>query len=475
MIPIRPFLVASLLLASSLPGLSDGEFDSAVARAQAGLDKSLAELTQTRQRIANGKIPMSQRLHQLEEQVLERRKTWETSQRQRENQLVDLNVLKAEVKRRNDELTFIHGLISEYSRLFESRIHISEAPRYQQLISDTRAAADNHDLVPAERLGKEMELLTASWSRLQNLMGGATFPGDALTPQGVMEKGQFTLIGPIALFASRQSPASGLAELQLGSPEPTLIDVSPESQQGIRDIVEGRTGEFPLDPTMGNALKIESTHETFFEHIRKGGPVMVPILALGLAAFVIALIKWAQLRRIRIARPQDLQAILSHLNQGARERARSCAAAIKGPVGEMLLTAIHHVGEKKEYIEEVMYEKMLTTKPQLERLMPVIALTAATAPLLGLLGTVTGMINTFNMITVFGTGDPKTLAGGISEALITTEFGLIVAVPALLLHAFISRKAKGVLGSMEQITVGFVNGAPEPTEERSPYVGDLYQ
>jgi biopolymer transport protein ExbB len=137
-----------------------------------------------------------------------------------------------------------------------------------------------------------------------------------------------------------------------------------------------------------------------------------------------------------------------------------------------------------------MYEKMLVTKPRLERLMPMLALSAATAPLLGLLGTVTGMINTFNMITVFGTGDPKTLAGGISEALITTEFGLIVAVPSLLLHAFISRKGKGVLNSMEQTTVGFINGvnAPEAparideldreesaNQERTDYAGNLLQ
>jgi len=108
-----------------------------------------------------------------------------------------------------------------------------------------------------------------------------------------------------------------------------------------------------------------------------------------------------------------------------------------------------------------MYEKMLSAKPALERFIALIALTAATAPLLGLLGTVTGMINTFNMITVFGTGDPRMLSGGISEALITTKFGLVVAVPALICHAFVTRKVKGVLGSMEQVSIGFINGLPD--------------
>jgi len=129
---------------------------------------------------------------------------------------------------------------------------------------------------------------------------------------------------------------------------------------------------------------------------------------------------------------------------------------------------VDHAREQKDYLEEVLYEKMLEARPNLERLLPVIALTAAAAPLLGLLGTVTGMINTFNMITIFGAGDPRTLSGGISEALITTEFGLIVAIPALLLHAFISRKVKGLLGSMEQTTVAFINGVPGPEESPNP-------
>jgi biopolymer transport protein ExbB len=97
----------------------------------------------------------------------------------------------------------------------------------------------------------------------------------------------------------------------------------------------------------------------------------------------------------------------------------------------------------------------------LESYLPFISLTAAAAPLLGLLGTVTGMITTFNMISLFGTGDPRTMSSGISEALITTEYGLIISIPALLLHAFLSRRVKTVLGSMEQSSISFINGLPE--------------
>jgi biopolymer transport protein ExbB len=81
--------------------------------------------------------------------------------------------------------------------------------------------------------------------------------------------------------------------------------------------------------------------------------------------------------------------------------------------------------------------------------------------LLGLLGTVMGMIATFKLISSSGSGDPKLLAAGISEALIATATGMSVAIPSLLFHAFLSRKAKGIIGSMEQTAVGFINGVPE--------------
>ena len=90
-------------------------------------------------------------------------------------------------------------------------------------------------------------------------------------------------------------------------------------------------------------------------------------------------------------------------------------------------------------------------------MLPFIAICASAAPLLGLLGTVTGIMNTFTMIEIYGTGDVKTLSGGISEALITTEFGLIVSIPSLLLYAYLSSKARKVVNRMESTGVSFMN------------------
>jgi biopolymer transport protein ExbB len=89
--------------------------------------------------------------------------------------------------------------------------------------------------------------------------------------------------------------------------------------------------------------------------------------------------------------------------------------------------------------------------------MALLAVLGAVAPLLGLLGTVTGMIETFRIITVHGTGDPKLMSGGISEALVTTELGLAVAIPVMLLHTVLSRRVDHVIGDMEKQAVHMTN------------------
>ena len=119
-------------------------------------------------------------------------------------------------------------------------------------------------------------------------------------------------------------------------------------------------------------------------------------------------------------------------------------------------------------VEEALYEKFLEILPPLQRGLPLVAIASATAPLLGLLGTVTGMIHTFELINIFGTGDARSLASGISEALITTEFGLVVAIPALILHALLSRKVQGIRSTLELTSLAFVNGLKEPATTPAP-------
>ena len=433
-------------------------FEAAAASAKSDLDKALAELSALEKKIADEKIPLARELNTLESEVIAKRREHADAKRLQDRKSVDLGKLKAGEKGFTDQNDYLRKtLLEEYIRRFETRVHASEKEQYQLIIKEARETNDNPASSAESVFTKQLTVVQAALDRLDNLLGGHVYDGSALNTDGIAGRGVFAMIGPLVVFAGNDGRA-GLAEQLRGSTDATLIDIGPEHQAGIAAVVGSGSGQLPLDSTMGNALKIRQVEETWWEHINKGGVVIWPLLALGLAASLVALVKWVQLANLRRIQPSDLQSILDHVNDNDTASALALAKRIRGPAGELLQTAIQNAGESKEMIEEILYEKMLHTKPKLERLLPFLSLTAATSPLLGLLGTVTGMINTFKLITVFGTGDPKRLSSGISEALVTTEYGLIIAVPCLLLFALLSRKAKGILASMEQTAVGFVNG-----------------
>ena len=433
-------------------------FESAATSAKSDLDKALAELSELEKKIADEKIPLARQLNTLESEVIAKRREHTDAKRLQDRKSVNLGKLKAEEKAFTDQNDYLRKtLLEEYIRRFETRIHASEKEQYQSIVKTARETNENPSSPAESVFTGQLIVVQAALDRLGNLLGGHTYDGTALNAEGIAERGKFAMIGPLVVFAGNDGKA-GLAEQLRGSTDATLVNIGPEHQAGIIAVTSGGTGHLPLDSTMGNALKIKQVEETWWEHINKGGVVIWPLLALGLAAALVALIKWVQLANLRRIQPSDLQSILDHVNDNDTASALALAKRIKGPAGELLQTAIHNAGESREMIEEILYEKMLHTKPKLERMLPFLSLAAATSPLLGLLGTVTGMINTFKLITVFGTGDPKRLSSGISEALVTTEYGLIIAVPCLLLFALLSRKAKGILASMEQTAVGFVNG-----------------
>ena len=433
-------------------------FEAVAGSAKADLEKALAELSALEKQIADEKIPLSREMNKLESEVIAKRREHSDAKRLQDRKAVDLSRLKAEEKAFKDQNDYLRKtLLEEYIRRFETRSHASEKEQYTTLVKNARAANENPSVKSEEVFTSQLEVVQAALDRLDNILGGYVYEGSAVA-DGVPEKGRFVMVGPLVMFTGN-SGQSGLAEQLRGTTEASLIDLEDEAfAAGISNTISSGAGELPFDSTMGNALKIKQVEETWWEHINKGGMVIWPLLGLGLAAALVALIKWFQLSALKQVHPSDLQAVLDKVNENDTASALALAKRIEGPAGELLETAIQNTDQSKEMLEEILYERMLNTKPKLDRFLPFISLTAATAPLLGLLGTVTGMINTFKLITVFGTGDPKRLSSGISEALVTTEYGLIIAVPCLLMFAFLSRKAKGILSSMEQTAVGFVNG-----------------
>ena len=458
---LQRFLLFLALSTGSAVAQDEGSgFEGASGDLEARLESSIAELNALTERVADEKIPLNQRLNELEGELAALRVEYQDTVRLLDGRSLDVTNLGKEIKTRKEEVSYLRNLLGDYTREFKSRLHIAEDARFQDVFEAASLAPENDNLSDEEVFSAQAELVSHSIERLNEALGGARFEGQAVGEDGLVKDGTFLVVGPVALFCSSDGMNVGVAEERVGSAEPTqLVFANEADRREAAGLVSSSEGLFPLDPTLGNAYKIEGTQETFVEHVKKGGPLMWPIFIMAGLALLIALYKWLRLSFVRKPARREVAALLDAVAKGDEPGAQQAASRMRGPTGEMLRAGVAHLREPRELIEEIMYETVLKTRLKLQGLLPFIAICAASAPLLGLLGTVTGIINTFKMITVFGSGDVKSLSGGISEALITTKFGLIIAIPSLLLHAFLSRKAKRITSNMELAGVAFVNQA----------------
>ncbi len=422
------------------------------------LRDSLDELARMQEVIGAEKMPLTDRLRQAEDALLEARRAHESSRRELDTCNLAMGNQAGQTKALEQERDYLSSLLGEYVRNFETRLHIAELARYAPLVEPARLATENTQLDPAAVFATQLRVLDGSLERSINLLGGDWFAGRAAGPDGRVREGRFALIGPVAYFLSDDGVLAGIAEQRVGSLEPSVTSYADPAHEALtRTLVATGAGAMPFDGSLGNARKMEETKESLTEHIRKGGPVMAPILGVAGLAALIALIKWLQLSLVFLPGRRRLAALLEAVARRDPAAVAAATARLRGPAARMIRAGVQHIGDPKELIEETMYEQVLATRFRLNAVLPFLAVAAACAPLLGLLGTVTGIINTFTLITVFGSSDIKMLSAGISEALITTEYGLYVAIPTILLHAFLARKAKGILDRLERIAIAFLN------------------
>lgn len=209
-----------------------------------------------------------------------------------------------------------------------------------------------------------------------------------------------------------------------------------DASQALQAFQQGEGNQIVVDPTDGDVLQALSQQPSLWERFQQGGYVGYVIVALGVVGLLIALAQYLYLLRVsaRMRRQMRAPESLSDDNPLGRVLARFAA-----------LGRDH----APEALEARLDEALLAEQPRLERGQPVVKLIAAVAPLLGLLGTVTGMIITFQSITVFGTGDPQLMAGGISQALVTTVLGLITAVPLLFVNTALNSRSRRLIGLLE--------------------------
>lgn len=193
------------------------------------------------------------------------------------------------------------------------------------------------------------------------------------------------------------------------------------------------------------------------ELILSGGIVMIPILICSALAFGIILERFYSLRQRRIIRYDILTRIEELLREGKIPEATTMCKRYQSSMTRILLAAILNHDRSKAEIKEIIEDAGRHEVPIIEKYLTILGTIAGISPLLGLLGTVTGMIKAFQVVSVQGVGHPSALAGGIAEALITTAAGLIVAIPTFVFYNYFSRKADTLIIEMEKNSLRMLN------------------
>ena len=194
-----------------------------------------------------------------------------------------------------------------------------------------------------------------------------------------------------------------------------------------------------------------------WEIVRAGGPFMVPIILCSIIAAGILLERLWTLQRKRVL-PQELIKRVSQLADANQVNAKVIEALEKNsPLGRVLAAALANRDRGREIMMERVEDTGRHVIHELERFLNSLGTIASISPLLGLLGTVTGIIRAFNAVMMGGMGDPSKLAGGISEALITTAGGLAVAIPAFIAYRYLRGKVERIVVDMEKIAVKFAD------------------
>ncbi|MBU8869779.1 MAG: MotA/TolQ/ExbB proton channel family protein [Gemmatimonadales bacterium] len=243
-----------------------------------------------------------------------------------------------------------------------------------------------------------------------------------------------------------------------------LFALSELPSRGVRRSLDrylaGESESVPVDMSGGTTLR-QLTHQAgLIDQLRAGGPIIWPILLIAVAALGIVVFKIVFLNRLH----GNTDRVMGQVNELAAVGDWTGCDRIVGEHSGKNLPVIHVIraglgarDEDRETLESTLQEAILHELPRIQRGISILAVLGAVAPLLGLLGTVTGMIDTFRVITMFGTSDPKLMSGGISEALVTTELGLAVAIPIMLLHTWLSRRTDRLIGDMEEKAVQLTN------------------
>lgn len=388
--------------------------------------------------------------------------------RDRNNQQAELGRVRGQVVAAEAEATRLEGVMKtnqgEIDKLDQELA--DKQGEFQELFGAARSAAADlmgqleASLISAEYPGRAEELrevaqtdtlpteaqLRYLWETLVQQVAEqskvSTFSANVAQADGSAVSRDITRIGPFVAFSDGKyltyKPEQGQLAFLARQPAGTVTGAARAVENAKGDgFVRG-----VIDPSLGTLLGLIVETPNVTERIAQGGEIGYLTIGLGLAAFVWGVFRWVTLTSTAGA---------------VKAQARKSKASKSNPLGRVML-AYEAVGNKNDVgaIEAALDDAILKEIPKLESGLNLVKIISNVAPLLGLLGTVVGMVITFQSITLFGAGDPQIMAAGISTALMTTVIGLVVSIPLVLLYAFASGAANRITQMLEEQAAGII-------------------
>ena len=423
---------------------------TASTKARADLDAALKELTATREKISSEKLPLSKKLSLAEDDLALARKELDLAQRARDMKNLDQSSLKAEIKQREEENTYMLNLLNEFGRNFgEKSIHISERAGHREKLDLAKATHENSNASHEDKYKASFRIVDAALTRIGDLLGGHSYPGVALDAQGALVEGKFAQIGPMVLFSSADGSVAGWASEAKGSKETVLKGAEHSKIFGpaFASLMAGGEAVIASDFTMGQALRNYGNKNSIIRTFIHGGPIMWPLLFAAIVAAVVSLERSLFIvSEKRRQNPAQVEQIFTLVENGDRAGAIRVAQSSTDFIARVLGFALSNA---ELSISHAISKASALELKRFSRGLPILDTIITAAPLLGLLGTVTGMMNTFSMMGGDELGAPAAITGGIAEGLIATAFGLLVAITCLFPNNYLNARIESAQHEME--------------------------
>ena len=412
------------------------------------------ELNRTRTRVGAEKVPLLEQMRAARDRVIAAEGELTRIETQREDAIEKRRKLLLELdslrKTTNYVRTLAHdGLKAAVDGFLpgEDQFFGNQARLLQEQLDEGGAGS---------RSAAALDATDFLLVRLERGIGGYRAEGQAMISETKeVLKGTFAYVGPETFFLPQQGGTAGTVRPHEGAKYPVSYSLTSWKHATADAFFAGQAGMIAADASGGKALRLRETTGSVWVHIKKGGFVAFGIIGVGILALVIIALKVRDLSRMAVDSPETVESVLQLVVNGSQAGAEKAARTLRRTTSELFLVGLRFADQPANILEERLQAVLLEQRLRYERRLPLLAVIATAAPLMGLLGTVVGMVKTFALITVFGTGNAGKLSSGISEVLVATELGLIVAIPALVVHGFLSHRIQRNLSQLERYALQF--------------------